>query len=364
MQSSIAIPAYRQGNYLYLVAQHKSRRVVLCVDSGSGIHVLTPATAIRLGLLAPDAAPRNVTGTAATVAALQLRLSQLTLGGIPLTDTEAVAVPLPASLGCEGLLGYPLFAQFVVALDYITNTVTLTPPESFTTPLGAASLPLKLEGNVPQIQIELDGLACWVELDTGSSGELDLNAPFVDANKLRERYPKRISMPTGLGVGGVSYGEAARAERLQLGPYRLDKPLIKLSQQRTGADASARAAGRLGAEVLARFTVTFDYSHKRLYLSPNGHLKDPFLFTRSGLLPIYEASEWRVFAILPDSPASEAGIEAGDQILTVDGRSANKLTLFTLSDLLRRAPGTKIPLLLRAPSGRTRRVKITLRELL
>ncbi len=364
MQSSTAIPANRQGNYLFLVAQHKGRRVVLCVDSGAGIHVLTPTTATRLGLLAHDATSRNVTGTAATVAAQQFRLSQLTVGDVALAETEAVAVPLPAALGCDGLLGYPLFSQFVVTLDYITGTVTLTRPESFSPQVGTASLPLKIEGNIPQAQIELDGLACWVELDTGSNAELDLNAPFVEANKLRERYPKRIAMPTGLGVGGVSYGEAARAEQLKIGSFQLDKPLIKLSQQKTGSDASARVAGRLGAEVLARFTITFDYSRKRLYLTPNTRLSAPFLFTRTGLLPIYEAFEWRVFDVLPNSPAQESGVLAGDQILTIEGRSANKLTRSSLDELLTRSPGTQLRLLLRAPSGRTRPVKLTLRELL
>ena len=133
-------------------------------------------------------------------------------------------MPLPPSLGCDGLLGYPLFAQFVVTLDYAGSTVTLSPPERFSPPPGAALLPLKIEGNIAQAQIEVDGLTCWVELDTGSSGELDLNAPFVETNKLRERYPKRIAMPTGLGVGGVSYGETARAEKLQLAPTGWTSP--------------------------------------------------------------------------------------------------------------------------------------------
>ena len=82
------------------------------------------------------------------------------------------------------------------------------------------------------------------------------------------------------------------------------------------------------------------------------------------MLPLYENFEWRVFAVLPDSPASEAGVTSDDQILTVDGRSANKLTMYSLSEILRRPPGTRIALLLRASTGRTRRVTLTLRELL
>lgn len=363
-QESFRLAAIRQGNYLFLEARLGGQKLILCLDSGAGIHVLSPDAATRLGIYPTDTAARAVTGTAATVKAKTLKLTNLFLGEAPLADTEAVMVPLPGALGGDGLLGYPLFAQYALTLDYVTSTVTLTPYRAFTAPEGTVSLPIRLEGNIPQVEVRLDGLAAWVELDTGSSGELDLNTPFVERNQLKERYPKRIAMPTGMGVGGVTYGEVARAEKLELGPFTLQKTLIHLSTQKSGAEASGRVAGRIGAEILSRFRLTFDYQGKRLFLTPNSRLSDPFVFSRSGLLPVRQDLDWVVFHVLPSSPASEIGIEAGDQLLLVDGRSATRLSAYALNELLRRPVGTRIPLLLRAPSGRTRRVTLTLRELL
>ena len=364
MQTASRIPALRQGNYLFVEAQLAGRRLLLCIDSGAGIHVLTPDAAIRLGLLPTDAKVQSVTGTAATVTARRIRLEKLSLGGVVLTDSDAVTVALPSALGGDGLLGYPLFTQFVVTLDYATATVTLTPPAAFRPATDAVSVPLRLVGNIPQVELRFDEFSAWVELDTGSSGEIDLNTPFVEKNRLRERYPKRLAMPTGVGVGGVTYGEAVRIEKLQLGPFTLNKPVLRLSQQTRGADASSQVGGRLGAEILSRFRVTFDYGNKCLYLTPNAHFSDPFVFSRSGLLPLREGGDWIVFDVLPDSPASDAGVRAGDQLLMVGERAAYKLTAYTLHELLRRPPGTRLPLLLRAPTGRTRRVTLTLRELL
>ena len=79
MQTIYRITATRQGNYLFLTARVGERKVVMCIDSGAGIHVLTPEAAMRLGLIPPDAATRNVTGTAATVAARQFDLTNLRL---------------------------------------------------------------------------------------------------------------------------------------------------------------------------------------------------------------------------------------------------------------------------------------------
>lgn len=364
MKEDTRVPALRQGNYLFLETGLGGQRLLLCVDSGAGIHVLSPEAGARLGLLREERGSQTVTGTAASVRAQKVLLRNLRLGAAALADTEAVVVALPGLLGCDGLLGYPLFAQFAVTLDYLTSTVTLTPYAEFTPPDGATALALRLEGNIPQLEVRLDGLPAWVELDTGSSGELDLTTPFVEANRLRERYPKRIAMPTGLGVGGVTYGDVARAERLELGPFALPKPLIRLSQQTTGADASQRVAGRLGAEVLSRFRLTFDYQSKRLFLTPNTRLGDPFLFTRTGLLPVREGKNWVVFHVLPDSPASEAGIQAGDRLLFVNARATERLSAYTLNELFRQPVGTKLELNLRSAEGRARRVPLVLRELL
>ena len=81
---------------------------MLCLDSGAGIHVLTPDAATRLGIYPTNTGDRPVTGTAATVKARPLKLTNLTLGSTALADTEGVMVALPASLGGDGLLVDPV----------------------------------------------------------------------------------------------------------------------------------------------------------------------------------------------------------------------------------------------------------------
>ena len=50
---------------------------------------------------------------------------------------------------------------------------------------------------------------------------------------------------------------------------------------------------------------------------------------------------------MPDTPAEEAGVRAGDVILEVDGNSIRGLTLLEVVNLIRGEKGTKVRLLLR-----------------
>jgi len=84
------------------------------------------------------------------------------------------------------------------------------------------------------------------------------------------------------------------------------------------------------SEVLRRFTLTLDYRHRRLLLSPNGALRDPFEVEMLGAG--FKAADLKfdrilVRYVLPNSPASEAGLQEGDEIVAVDGRSAAPLTV-------------------------------------
>ena len=54
-----------------------------------------------------------------------------------------------------------------------------------------------------------------------------------------------------------------------------------------------------------------------------------------------------ILAPMPDTPAEEAGVRAGDVILEVDGNSIRGLTLLEVVNLIRGEKGTKVRLLLR-----------------
>jgi len=81
-----------------------------------------------------------------------------------------------------------------------------------------------------------------------------------------------------------------------------------------------RAAGNLGAGILTRFRVIFDYAHDCLWLEPRpGTDILPFERNRSGLLTDRREGALEVLFVAPGSPAEAAGWKTGERITAVDG---------------------------------------------
>jgi C-terminal processing protease CtpA/Prc len=76
--------------------------------------------------------------------------------------------------------------------------------------------------------------------------------------------------------------------------------------------------------------VVFDYSRQQMILEPNRHFSEPDEYDMSGVLLIAEGNDFKILKVkelIENSPATDAGLRAGDVISTVNGRPAAKLTL-------------------------------------
>src|SRR5262249_32950819 len=106
-------------------------------------------------------------------------------------------------------------------------------------------------------------------------------------------------------------------------------PLAALSLETQGALAATDNDGPIGNEILRRFKVTLDYSQQRMWLEANGHLAEPFPSDMSGIEFDSSGENCRIFKvtdIAENSPASEAGIQPGDEIVAIDERPASQYT--------------------------------------
>jgi membrane-associated protease RseP (regulator of RpoE activity) len=105
-----------------------------------------------------------------------------------------------------------------------------------------------------------------------------------------------------------------------------------------GVLSDANIAGFIGAEILDRFTVIWDYPGKNMFLSPNHALGTPFDTDASGLHLISPGPEYQrviIDNVLPGSPAAIAGLELDDEILAVN--AIGRLPLWKVSRVLRQA---------------------------
>jgi S1-C subfamily serine protease len=130
----------------------------------------------------------------------------------------------------------------------------------------------------------------------------------------------------------------------------------------SGDAASAYIAGNIGGDILKRFTVILDYAHQRLWLEPNALASAPEVFDRSGLwLSRASDGDISVGDVAHGSAAQSAGIEAGDEIVAVNGKPASRVRLYQLREALKGDPGTRFIFTVKQ-GGRLRAVQLLLKK--
>ena len=262
----------------------------------------------------------------------------LDLAGHKVTAEGAIAIEMGngAANGRRpyGVLGSEIFSRYVVEVDYAAKTVTLHDPENYSYTGRGEVIPFKLEGGSPfvKVKIEVTGLKPvegLLMIDTGSSGAVVLNTPFVNKNKFLSSGQKFLDRSVR-GASGEARVLVGHAQNLQLGSFRINQPITVFSQAKSGATGDSSYDGTIGGDALRRFKVIFDYSRKRMILERNADFDDPFEYDMSGIVLTVEGQDYRTFKIsrvFEHTPATEAGLREGDKIMALDGKQAKDFTL-------------------------------------
>ena len=345
--SPISIPIELATRHVIVKATvNKSRPLSFVLDTGADTAIVRSDVAKELGLTLEGTV--NIGGAGpGTQSGSLVRNATWSLVGLH-NFSQPVALTLPlidlsTAMGrdIDGIIGGTFIREFVVELDYQALKVTLHDRATFEYSGRGAVLPLEFTNGHPVVTgivTPLGGqpLNQRFLLDIGSGGALVLHSPFVAEQNLLGPGSMTIRAIGGAGAGGQTAGRIGRVEALQLGPYTLKQPITMFSQDKAGAFASAVVSGNIGAQIANRFRLFFDYGRRRLILEPLATLDDPFDRAFSGITLRAAAPDYRVFRVrnvLEASPASEAGIEAGDVLVSIDDKPAGAMTLSTINEM-------------------------------
>ncbi len=248
----------------------------------------------------------------------------------------------------QGLIGYPLFKNFIVKLNYRQGSMTFYDPEHYTLKVRRRSvrLPLEVEDTKAYVRAKLiqdqkDTIEVKLLVDCGASNTMWLNVNSSERLKLPQ---KRKEMFLGRGLNGDIQGHLGRVSGLLLGEYLLPEPIVAFPDSASAQEVFGvgNRNGALGGEVLRRFTVIFDYPNKQLILTPNRSFSDPFEYNMAGIeviKPMAHLPYFEVSVVNADSPAAEAGVQVGDQLVEVNNIKAKDFTMNKLTELFRSRAG-------------------------
>jgi predicted aspartyl protease len=262
---------------------------------------------------------------------------------------------LKNSMGTEvhGILGYELFSRFVITIDYETKRLTLELPDKFKPKRKYKVLPITVEDTKPFVHVMLqmnDSVKVDAKMlvDTGASHGIFLEST---SDSLIQIPKKNIDAILGRGLGGVIFGKIARIKSLDISNYRLEEVIANFPIDYSPKDstkANARSTfrnGSIGGDLLSRFKVIFNFPDEKIYIKKNSSFKKKFYYSLSGISVRAKGprlKEFEITDVRKDTSADRAGLEAGDQLLVINGIDLSDLELNNVHSLLGQKPGKKI----------------------
>jgi hypothetical protein len=361
----IALPARLNdyGQLLVPVRVNGSRPLWCELDSGGGgaLMFLDLATAAGIGV-APTTLGRS-TGATDPAASVDGRAQvDLAFPGLEIPSQELVIKPKPLPGDKEGVIGLMLLGKYVVELDHASPAVRLHNAEKFRYSGPGQAIPFTIENQNPYVTVSLtlrsgDEIRGHFVIDTGAAGSIAyLAKSFADRIRLLARVVK--SAPDSLGL------TACRIERLSLGPFSVERPIIDQFAA-MGFGGSAEPSGMLGIDFLRRFKIFMDWGRKQITLEPNRYYREPSRFDASGIRVYRLAGEHQavqIFQVLPGTPAAEAGLREGDNLIALDDVPVERMSPGMVHETLRE-DGREITLLVQRQTE-VFTLKLRLRKLL
>lgn len=274
----------------------------------------------------------------------------------------------------HGLLGYDVFSSFIVEINYATKKLTLYDPKYYKSRKKqkflkkADIIKMEIVRRKPYINAivytdDSEKLDVNLLVDTGASQALSL---FKSTDEKLEVPENSLYSYLGIGLSGDLYGYIGRIGKVAVGDFKFKKPIVTYPDEEAVQIASYDndRNGSLGADILNRFTVVFDYLGEEMILKPNSNYKDAFRYNLSGIdvtTPMPDFPLFEISKIRKGSPAWIAGLEEGDQIVMINGIETKEFTLSNIIQMLQSRAGRKLTVSIRR-ADQTFSAKFTLED--
>ncbi|MFT4733775.1 MAG: putative aspartyl protease [Algoriphagus sp.] len=253
----------------------------------------------------------------------------------------------------HGIFGHALFEHFVITIDFNNLVLSIRRPEKFrfskkygdkypivvtqSKPYTDAITITEANDQERQVRLVIDTGAGHALLLNSEEGHIKLPQKVIRAN-------------LGRGLNGEIYGNIGRVSKVSIGKYEMNDVIASFPDSLTFSmkfpSTEVNRQGSIGGEFLRRFKVTLNYREGYMALKPNKtRLKQPFEHDMSGLAVRADKEDLTRFyvnEVLPSSPSSAAGLEAGDEIVYLNNEQAFKMSVAEIYGLLSLREGKTI----------------------
>lgn len=281
---------------------------------------------------------------------ISVRLGHASANHVPSAILKKDIFDLSNHVGIHiyGLIGYYFFNSFTVRIKYPAKRLLFALPDVKVKRKGE-KMPIEMISNKPYLQLSVsptgkEKIDVKMIVDIGASHALSLEALNGKPFPLPE---KTIQANLGVGFAGLISGRIGRLKKVEMGSFKFENVLSSFPDfEQAGAKTGLVARnGNVGSNLLKHFDLTVDYTRQTIHMKPNSFSKMAFEHDMSGMEVYVHQGKPDLFfvgRIEQNSPAKEAGILPGDQLLTVNFKPVNDYTLDDIDQLLKGGDGKRL----------------------
>ena len=260
--AALSAPAQTSGRTIHMDVVHSKPYVMVTingkgpfrfvVDTGTGAEALiTPALADQLQLPALGQARLVDPGGLGRQRSQIFLVQSLHLAGVEFREVKAIRHSFSGEDGtCMGLLGFNLFRDYLLTLDFPNRSLTLA-QGSLAADGGKSVLPFRMPDGVPLVPLRIGGKRgnerIEAQLDSGGVG-LTLPEPFASRLRFASTplpYANGVSLATRFQLKAGRLGTD-----VHVGRYTFARPVVEIHP--------AFPVANLGASAMQHFAITFD----------------------------------------------------------------------------------------------------------
>lgn len=319
------------------------------LDTGVGPMIITDTTLLK-SLNLQNLRPIKINGLGEGLEIdaflsrdIMAKVGKASINNIPTAILKEDIFDLSSYVGTRiyGLLGHAFFNSFTVELKY-SNKRLLFGRSKAKKKIKGERIPIQIINNKPYViidieTVELGKITTKMVVDNGASHAISLETyqdkPFPTPQNV-------IQANLGVGLSGPISGSIGRIPIVHLGSFNIRNVLTSYPIY---SDVAAKTYlqgrnGNLGADILSRFNIIFDYAGEAMYLRPNYNFKRPFEHDMAGIEFFMEETDKKRFFISriePNSPAEQSGLMPEDEILNINFARTSELSLNEITRIFR-----------------------------
>jgi Aspartyl protease/PDZ domain len=327
------LPASLISNFLVIEVQvDKHTTYHFMIDTGSSVTLVTPGLVEYFGGRTPaNQSPMRVRGANGEVKLLNpVILKRLQLGSARFEGVRALTHDLDdlsnhLGVRIDGVLGFPLFRETLLTLDYLNPQIIIT-PQGVPVALPGVTIPFNNEQNTPLIPIQLGAESLIALVDSASDAALSLNTVGLHPTF---KYGPRPGVLMATLAGDRLSMIGRLGEPLTVGAYGVENPIVNVTDELSS----------IGGGFLRNFTVTFDQKRNQVtFFRPSYDSIHVPAARSTGLSFTKIPAYWRVAAVVAGSAAEQLGVQTGDLCTRINGEPVAAWPYERYSELVRTAP--------------------------